>query len=366
MSLDASYMQRALENARKGKPSPNPPVGAVVVIGDQVVGEGFHAKAGGEHAEVAALRACSVSPKGGTLYVTLEPCNHTGRTGPCTEAIIAAGIARVVFGCDDPNPHVAGGGVERLTKAGIEVTKGVLTPECEKLIAPWTKYVTEGYPFVSLKLALSLDGRIASRTGASKWVTGREARARVHALRAEHDAVSVGIGTVLADDPKLTVRHSEGVSPTRIVWDTKLRTPLLSKLVESAAEVPTWILAAENASESIEEQLLQSHVQVIRCPISQEGRIDPNYAMKELAKRGIVRLMIEGGAELAGSILAHKLADELHAFLAPILLGPLGRPGAVDWAGPTSPEIAPRIDSPTWELCGGDAHVFGPLLYPDE
>ena len=240
---DDKWMSLALERGVGGTPSPNPHVGAVVVSDDgTVVGAGHHERAGEEHAEAVALRLAGDKARGATLYVTLEPCNHVGRTPPCTDAILAARVARVVVGCRDPNPHVPGGGVGALVKAGVRVEIGCREAEAQRLIAPWTKFVTTGVPFISLKLALSLDGRIASRTGASKWVTGPEARARVHLLRAQHDALVVGIGTVLADDPRLTVRDAPGQSPLRVVFDTKLRLPIGSHLVQGARDVPTWVV----------------------------------------------------------------------------------------------------------------------------
>lgn len=362
--LDARMMDRALEEAGRGKPSPNPPVGAVVARGAEVIAVGYHARAGDEHAEVAALRAAGEQARGATLYVTLEPCNHNGRTPPCVDAVLSSGVSRIVIGCADPNPHVRGGGIERLQKAGIEVVTGVRERESRAKIAPWAKYITLGLPHVMLKLALSLDGRIAARTGASKWVTGAEARAKVHALRARIDAVAVGIGTVLADDPRLNVREAPGTSPIRVVFDTKLRIPQNGQLVTTAREIPTVVLTSMDASEDVEQELLDRGVDVLRVPSSAEGRIDIHAALRALAQRGIVTLMVEGGAELAGSLLAGRHADELHAFVAPILLGPRGRPGAVDWAGPDTPTEAPRIVEPRWELCGRDAYVWGPLVFP--
>ena len=364
---DQRFMARALELAEQGRPSPNPRVGAVIVAAGKIVGEGFHAKAGGAHAEVAAIESAQKSGAniaGATLYVTLEPCNHVGRTPPCTKAILAAKIARVVVGCSDPNPHVEGGGVAALTAAGVQVTSGVLEAEAKALIAPWTKFVTTGLPYVALKLALSLDGRIATRTGSSKWVTGRDARARVHALRAQADAVAVGINTALADDPRLTVRAAKGENPVRVVFDTKLRLATHLRLVTTAREIPTWVVASEDAETSLEEELTSRGVEVLRVPVGTEGRVDVHLAARALAERGIVSLMVEGGAELAGSLLATRLADELHAFLAPILLGPRARAAAVDWAGPDEPQHAPRIVSPSWEVCGEDAHVWGRIAYP--
>jgi diaminohydroxyphosphoribosylaminopyrimidine deaminase/5-amino-6-(5-phosphoribosylamino)uracil reductase len=367
--LDAAMMAIALEEAHKAIPSPNPPVGAVVVTKEgQVAGQGFHLRAGEDHAEAIALTQAGEAARGGTLYVTLEPCNHHGRTPPCVDAILSAGIRRVVIGCLDPNPTVVGGGAQRLTDAGLDVEVGVSAPEARALIAPWTKFVTTGLPHVSLKLALSLDGRIATRTGASKWVTGAEARAKVHELRARHDAVAVGIGTVLADDPRLTVRDvavlPAGRVPARVIFDSHLRLPLSSVLAQTARDVPTWVLTGTDAPEDVEQALVDTGCAVVRVPNSAEGRVDVTAALRLLASQGLVSIMVEGGAELAGSMLAARLADELHAFIAPVLLGPRGRPGAVDWAGPDTPTEAPRIVDPRWELVGRDAYVSGPLAFP--
>ncbi len=366
---DATFMRQALDEARRGMPSPNPPVGAIVVdASGNVVGKGYHVRAGETHAEIAALDEAGEAAKGGTLYVTLEPCNHEGRTPPCVDAILKAGLKRVVIGAPDPNPNVQGGGADRLVKEGVEVDVAtVLALEARELIAPWTKFITTGVPHVALKLALSLDGRIATRSGASKWVTGAEARAKVHELRSRHDAVAVGIGTVLMDDPRLTVRDvvtPSGKLPLRVAFDTRLRIPLSSRLVQTAREAPTWILTGTEAPEAAEQSLLDAGCTVVRVPNSAEGRVDVGAAFRLLASQGIVSVLVEGGAELAGSLLATRLADELHAFVAPILLGPRGRPGAVDWAGPDSPNDAPRIVEPKWELCGRDAYVSGPLAFP--
>lgn len=364
-SDDERWMDLALVHARSGKPSPNPHVGAVIVKDGELVATAHHERAGTDHAEVSALRAAGERAVGGTIYVTLEPCNHHGRTPPCTDAIIASKVARVVVGCRDPNPHVEGNGIEKLRVAGIDVTLGVREPQCRQTIAPWSKHITSGLPYVSLKLALSLDGRIATRSGASKWVTGPDARAKVHLLRSRHDAIAVGIGTALADDPRLTVRDAPGSSPLRVVFDTKLRLQAGARLVQTAREVPTLVLCGIDAPPEPEEELVGLGVEVVRTPLATEGRLDAQLALRYLAQRGVVSLMIEGGAELAGSFLAARLADELHAFIAPILLGPRGRPGAVDWAGPDTPQQAPRIAAPQWELVGEDAYVHGSIIYPE-
>ena len=364
LEIDARMMTRAIELAKVGDPSPNPHVGCVIARGAEIVGEGYHVAAGLDHAEVAALRSAGERARGATLYVTLEPCNHQGRTPPCVDAILEAGIARVVIGCRDPNPDVAGGGIERLETASIAVTIPVLEQEARALIQPWIKYITQHRSYLSLKLAVSLDGRIATRTGASKWITCAESRSRVHELRVAHDAVMIGINTVTADDPRLTVRDVPGRNPIRIIVDSKLRIPMTSHLIGTAHEVPTCIITTLDASRAVGETLESAGVSLIRVPGTAEGRCDMQMALAELAAREVVSVLCEGGAELAGSLLAAGLVDEMHVFVAPVLLGPRGRPGAVDWAGPENPSDAPRIENPRWELCGADAYVSGSLLYP--
>jgi len=363
--LDQELMRSAIALGEKGDPSPNPHVGSVVANAQgEVLGQGFHESTGLDHAEMAALKAAGSSARGQTLYVSLEPCNHQGRTPPCVDAILAAGIKRVVIGCRDPNPRVAGGGIERLREAGVEVVEGVLEAEAQNLIKGWSKFITSGQSYLTLKLAISLDGRIATRTGASKWITGPESRMRVQTLRASHDAVMVGVNTVLADNPRLTVRDVPGRSPVRVIVDSKLRIPATAQVVQTATQIPTCVVTTLAAPKALEEALQAHGVRVIRVPPTAEGRCEPTIMLRELAAREVVNVMCEGGSELGGSLLASGLADELHVFVAPILLGPRGRPGAVDWAGPENPSDAPRIDPPRWELCGGDAYVWGPLKYP--
>jgi diaminohydroxyphosphoribosylaminopyrimidine deaminase/5-amino-6-(5-phosphoribosylamino)uracil reductase len=362
--IDAKLMGRALELAQSGDPSPNPHVGCLIADEDKIIAEAFHEAVGMDHAEIAALRNAGEQAKGKTLYVTLEPCNHEGRTPPCVDAILGAGIARVVVGCRDPNPTVEGGGIERLKAAGVEVVVGVLEKEARSVIRPWGKFITEGTSYIGIKLGVSLDGRIATRTGASRWITCPESRTRVHALRARHDAVMIGINTAIADDPRLTVRDVPGRSPVRVIVDSKLRLPMTSQLVQTANEIPTCVITTTDAPEDGEDSLVKAGLKIIRVPPTAEGRCDMRVALRELALREVVSVLCEGGAELVGTLIAAGLADEMHAFVAPVLLGPRGRPGAVDWAGPESPADAPRIESPVWELCGNDAYVSGPLVYP--
>lgn len=366
--IDEQMMSRAIAAARQGDPSPNPHVGCVIALPDgvqgTVVAETFHQAAGEKHAEILALEAAGPLARGATVYVTLEPCNHHGRTPPCVDALIRAEVARVVVGCRDPNPNVLGQGIERLQAAGIEVTIGVKEYEAQDLIAPWAKFITTGSSFLSLKLALSLDGRIASRTGRSKWITGPESRAHGHALRARHDAVMVGVNTVIADDPRLTVRAVSGKSPARVVIDSKLRIPEGARLVTSAREISTCIMTTTRADAQRVALLESLGVSVVRVPSTAEGRCDMRAVLRELAKREVVSVLCEGGAELAGTLLAGKQVERLYAFIAPLLLGPRGRPGAVDWAGPEGPSDAPRLVNPEWELHGRDAFVSGRIEYP--
>jgi diaminohydroxyphosphoribosylaminopyrimidine deaminase/5-amino-6-(5-phosphoribosylamino)uracil reductase len=342
IDFDVEHMRHALAIGRGGDPSPNPHVGSVVALGERVIAEGHHEAAGREHAEVVALSRAGGEARGATLYVTLEPCNHQGRTAPCVDAILNAGVKRVVIGCRDPNPSVAGGGIERLEAAGIEVKIGVLEEEAHALIRPWTRFITERVSYLSLKLAVSLDGRIATRTGASKWITG----------------------PVLTDNPRLTVRDVPGRSPVRVIVDSKLRLPHTSQVVQTARQTPTCVVTTVGAPLSAQQELEELGVRVIRVPATTEGRCEPHAILEELASHEVVSVLCEGGAELAGTLLAAKLPQELHVFVAPVLLGPRGRPGAVDWAGPENPSDAPRIDPVHWELCGSDAYVWGPAVFP--
>jgi diaminohydroxyphosphoribosylaminopyrimidine deaminase / 5-amino-6-(5-phosphoribosylamino)uracil reductase len=361
------WMAQAIEIGHQGDPSPNPHVGAVIVKDGQIIATGFHASAGERHAEIVALEQAGERAQGATLYVTLEPCNHFGKTPPCTDAIVKAGIARVVAGCSDPNPNVAGGGVAKLRGAGIEVVTGVLANPCKALIRPWRKYITQGTAYLTLKLATSLDGRIATKTGASKWITSPDSRARGHRLRASHDAVLVGVSTIVADDPQLTVREGPPArNPIRVIVDSTLRIPLGSTVVTTAAEVPTCVVTTPNSSVKAEEALAERGVNVVRVAANTQGRCDMKAALRALAQREVVSVLCEGGAELAGSLLADQLAEELHFFIAPVLLGPRGRPCAVDWAGPDDVSAAPRLHRPKWDLSGTDAYLTGRVRYPSK
>lgn len=329
-------MRRALSLARRGwgQTAPNPMVGAVVVRDGAVVGEGYHARFGEAHAEVAALRAAGELARGATVYVTLEPCAHFGKTPPCTNALIAAGVARVVVAVRDPNP-VAAGGLERLREAGIAVTTGVEEEAAWELNAPFFNAVASRRPWVTLKLAVSLDGAIADAEGRSRWLTGPRARAAVHLLRAGSDAVAVGIGTVLADDPLLTVRDAPAprIPPRRVIFDRHARTPLQSRLVETAREVPT-IVVAESPDAARARALEAAGVEILRAPSLGD-------ALEALAGAGVRSLLVEGGARLAGALLASALVHRLIIFQAPVLLG-AGALGAFAYAPAATATTAPR------------------------
>ncbi|MEM6955669.1 MAG: bifunctional diaminohydroxyphosphoribosylaminopyrimidine deaminase/5-amino-6-(5-phosphoribosylamino)uracil reductase RibD [Myxococcota bacterium] len=313
---DERWMALAAEAARGGRTSPNPHVGAVIVKDGKHLATGFHARAGEAHAEVAAIaNAGDESLVGATIYVTMEPCNHYGRTPPCTEAIMDAGFGRVVVGYRDPAPHVPGA-LERLEAAGIEVRCGVLEDECRELIADFEKHITTGLPYVELKAAVSLDGRMATESGDSKWITGEASRTQAHRMRDRADAVAVGVDTVLADDPALTVRHVEGRDPIRVVFDTTLRTPPSSKVLRGGA----LVLHGEGRGEGREAALIDAGAELLPVPV-RDGRVDLKAGLRVLAKRDIVRLLVEGGGVLQGGFLREGLADAATLFVAPVVLG---------------------------------------------
>ncbi len=333
---DPIYMRRALDLAAKarGRTSPNPMVGAVLVKDDQIVGEGFHAYAGSDHAEVAALREAGPAAAGATLYVNLEPCCHYGRTPPCVEQILQAGVGRVVTACEDPNPAVSGKGIATLRSAGLAVDVGILGKEAAELNQAFFTYVRTGRPFVILKVAASLDGKIATRTGESRWITGETARRRVHQLRNEVDAVLVGIGTVLRDDPLLTTRLGvpDQRDPIRVIVDNLARLPLRAKVVNRASTAPTLLAVSQMAPRTMLEAIEREGVQVIVVESSRR-RVSLERLMEALGKRGILSVMIEGGAEINASALREGIVDKALVFLAPILIGGKSTPTAVGGDG---------------------------------
>lgn len=362
---DTAYMRLALTLAKKGLGlvNPNPMVGAVIVKDDAVIGQGWHQRYGGPHAERNALEACTASPKGATLYVTLEPCCHYGKTPPCTEAILERGIQRVVIGAFDPNPLVAGAGAAFLRDRGIQVTVGVLEEECKGLIRSFSKFITTGLPFVRMKYAMTMDGKIATRTGHSKWITGEEARLLVHKARLECSAVMVGVQTVIQDDPALTCRLPGGRNPLRIICDTRLRTPLSSNLVRTASQVPT-LIATGCKEKDKQRPYLEKQCRLLEIP-EFEGHIDLSELMAALGRQNVDSVLLEGGGALNWSALRQKIVDEMQIYIAPKIFGGPGV-SPVGGMGVSLPEDAFRLRQPSLSKIGADYCIEGAVIYPGE
>ena len=328
---EENYMKYALELAKKGMGyvNPNPLVGAVLVKENRMIGEGYHKEFGGLHAEREAFQNTRESADGATLYVTLEPCCHYGKTPPCTDIIIESGVSKVVIGCSDPNPKVAGKGIERLKKHGIEVQVGVLRKECEDLNRIFFHYIKTKTPYVLMKYAMTLDGKIATVIGQSKWITGEKAREEVQRTRHQYSAIMVGIGTVIKDDPSLTCRIPNGKNPIRIICDTNLKIPLHSKVVQTAKEVETWIATCKHERNREKEMVLKEAGCTLLsfAPKKQEKEgenkmgIPLKELMEELGKRGVDSVLLEGGAELNASALKEGIVNRVQAYIAPTLFG---------------------------------------------
>ncbi|MGM0502839.1 MAG: bifunctional diaminohydroxyphosphoribosylaminopyrimidine deaminase/5-amino-6-(5-phosphoribosylamino)uracil reductase RibD, partial [Bacillota bacterium] len=320
---DKDYMKRALELASqaKGDTSPNPLVGAVIVKDGKIIGQGYHHYAGGNHAEINALNQAGEKAEGATLYVNLEPCTHFGKTPPCSDAIVESGLARVVIAMEDPNPKIAGAGIEKLKNAGIEVEVGILEEEAKVLNEVFIKYITTDKPFVILKNAMTLDGKIATKTGDSKWISGAQSRDLVHQLRDQVDAILVGIGTVLADNPRLTTRLPEGAGsdPIRIVLDSELKIPVDSNLVVQESNAETIVVTNRNSNQSKKEGLISKGVKIIE--VGNSSRIDLHKLMVELAHEEITSVLVEGGSEINSSFWEAELVDKLYLFIAAKIIG---------------------------------------------
>jgi len=326
-----THMRAALALARRGLGNtwPNPSVGCVVVQDGRVVGRAVTAPGGRPHAEPLALHMAGAAARGATVFVTLEPCCHWGQTAPCTDALIEAGVARVVIGARDPDPRVDGGGIERLRAAGIAVKEGLLAQEVKELNAGFFSRVGRGRPLVTLKLATTLDGRIATRSGESRWISGEAARRAAHALRGRHNAVLVGVGTAMADDPDLTCRLV-GYKPiplVRIVADSHLRIRLTARLLATAREAPTWFLIRNGTDPERQRAVAKLGAELIEVAAAEPG-VDLAEALAALAAKGINRLLVEGGAEIAAALLRADLVDRIAWFHAPAVMGGDGWPAA--------------------------------------
>ena len=311
-----------LASRARGKTSPNPMVGAVLVKNGRAIATGYHRRAGEPHAEVIAITKAGSNAKGSTLYVNLEPCSHYGRTPPCADLVVKAGVGRVVVGTVDPNPLVAGNGIALMRQAGIQVDVGFLEKRCKELNEFYFKFITTGLPFVTLKLAETLDGKIATKTGDSKWITGEKARRFVHKLRAESDVVLVGRGAVEKDDPELTVRHVKPARtdrPIRLILDSALRTPLSAKVL-SSGPCEAIIATTEAAPTEREDALRDAGASIIRTA-SREGRVDIGELLKILGQRGLASVLVEGGAEVAWELASRGLFDKAIFMIAPKILG---------------------------------------------
>jgi diaminohydroxyphosphoribosylaminopyrimidine deaminase/5-amino-6-(5-phosphoribosylamino)uracil reductase len=353
-------MRLALGLARRpgAPPYPNPWVGCVIVGRGRIVGRGWHCGPGSLHAEAAALRAAGSRARGATVYVTLEPCCHFGRTPPCTDALIRAGVRRVVYAMRDPNPLVCGNGGRILRRHGIQVVSGVCAREARALNEVYCKYRSTGLPFVSLKAAASLDGKTATRTGRSRWITGAEARRRGRRIRACHQAVLVGIATVLGDDPHLGPRTLGAMETWRIVLDSRLRIPPASRAVRSGRCI---VACAAGASRARQARLEALGARVWRFP---GGRVPLRRLLARLAEFGIISVLVEGGSEVLGSFIDAGLADRAYWFISPKLIGSQQALSAVGGAGVASPSRAPRLRNPRIEAAGDGWLIVGDLKGP--
>ncbi len=355
------WMHLALELAELGlgNVNPNPLVGAVVVKDGEVVGQGAHRNFGGPHAEVFALEEAGGRAEGATLYVTLESCCHHGKTPPCTDRIIAAGIGKVVYAIEDPNPQVCGKGAGLLRASGIDVEEGLLRELAQEQNEIFLTFTRRKTPFVELKLAMSLDGRIATKTGDAKWITGEESRIEGHRLRAKHSAIAVGVDTVIRDDPRLNVRHVEGRDPVPIVLDSTGRIPLSSKLLQAPSKV---IIATCSMSEQSEQAIVNTGVQVWRLPAA-NGRVSIPALLAQMAEEQLDSLLIEGGGEIAASFLEVRVVDKVSLFYAPILIGGRDAVPGIGGAGVERVADALRLKRVEVQQLGEDLYLTG---YPTD
>lgn len=359
---DEQCMHLALSLARKGTgtTSPNPMVGAVVLKGNRIVGKGYHRKAGMPHAEVVALNEAQEEAKGATLYVNLEPCVHVGRTPPCVNAIIAAGVRRVVVAMLDPNPRMNGMGIDALKKAGIEVKVGLLEDEAKRLNEAFVVYMEKKRPFFTMKGAVSLDGKIATKTCDSKWISNEESRRYVNKLRSEVDGIMVGINTVILDNPLLIPKVARPKKiPVRIILDSKLRIPLSCDVVKTSEKYKTWVFTADDSRPDKEAKLRSLGLEVIRVPKDETGRVSPGHVCEELFRREIVHVLLEGGGEINSGLLKEGLLDKIVLFYAPIIIGGKGAYNLIGGKGVDFLKDAYKIDIATVKRFKEDIYIEG-------
>jgi diaminohydroxyphosphoribosylaminopyrimidine deaminase/5-amino-6-(5-phosphoribosylamino)uracil reductase len=343
-----------LAESVKGQTSPNPPVGSVVVKDGRIAGMGAHLKAGEAHAEVQAIKMAGDNVKDSTIYVTLEPCSHFGKTPPCADLLITSNVKRVVVATTDPNPLVAGKGIEKLRKAGIKVDVGVLGQEANELYGMFFHFISTKTPYVTLKTAVTLDGKTASHTGSSKWITGEKAREDVHRYRHSHDAILVGVNTVIQDDPSLTTRlPNGGINPIRIVLDHHLRTPVTSKLVNDK-ESETWIIVSSTVTEDQMTPFENKGVTIIQMG---EENISIQTLLKKLGERSITSLLVEGGSEVNGSFLKQNAFNRVISYIAPKLIGGKTAPGFIGGAGIDEMSAAAQLEFKSVEPLGEDIKI---------
>jgi len=361
------WMQKALKLAAKarGCTSPNPMVGAVLVKDGKIVGKGYHKKAGTPHAEIHAIREAGDMAEGSTLYVTLEPCCHWGRTPPCTKAIIESKISSVIVAMFDPNSYVSGKGIKELKEHGINVDIGILEAEAIKLNEAYIKFIKIGFPFVTIKTAMSLDGKIATTSGDSKWISSEESRRKVHEIRDSVDGICVGINTVLRDNPRLTTRlpDRKGKDPARIVLDSKARIPLDARILHLQSSAPTIIATTDNAPKEKLQQLESIGAKVIITPAC-NTRVNLPFLMKKLAEKDMVSILIEGGGEVNASALNSGIVDKMLFFIAPKLIGGNIAPGPVGGKGINNIKDSINLGSIEISKIGNDILVEGYIAYP--
>ena len=362
ISMEEKYMRRAIELAKKGEgfTNPNPMVGCVVVKDGKIISEDYHHRYGEYHAERNALLKCSEDTEGAELYVTLEPCCHHGKTPPCTDIIIEKGIKKVYVGSSDPNPLVDGGGNRILKENGIEVIEHVLEEECDVINEIFFHYIKNKIPFVAMKYAMTLDGKIAAHTGDSKWITSEEARGHVHLLRKRYAGIMAGIGTVIADNPMLNCRICEGADPVRIICDTSLRIDFDSNIVNTAHEIPVIIACAAEASEEKEKRLKEKGVQIVRVDRTEEGKLDLRELMRYLGhEKKIDSVLLEGGGTLNASALTQGIVNKVYAYIAPKLIGGASSKSPIEGEGIDLMRDAVNIKNADIIRLGNDICISG-------